>query len=99
MLTRVSWMVFRLLRCQLSIDGLWWERAERLDVCTVPVAGGEEWRQRWIPRRWHGIALAVDLGIPFSGHTFGAISDSDVPTCVDRDVHYIYVTYEHFPPN
>ena len=58
--------MFRLLRCQLSIDKVArWERAERLDVWTVPVTGSEEWRRSWIPRYlWRGMALVVDLGIP-----------------------------------
>jgi hypothetical protein len=62
---------FRLLRCQLSVDEVWWERTERLDVCTVPVVRGEGCR--WIqPRRWGGVselAVVVDLdrwGVPFS---------------------------------
>ena len=42
---------FRLLRCQLSIDALRWERinTEGFGVCTVPVVRGEGCG--WIPRR------------------------------------------------
>lgn len=65
-----GWIHSRLLCRQLSIDELWWERAEGLDVCTVPITGSEEW-WRWIPRyRSHGVfelELVVDLvAYPFS---------------------------------
>jgi hypothetical protein len=54
---------FRLLCCHLSIDCVWWERIEALDICSVPVARGEG--LRWIPpRRWDGVSeltLVVDL--------------------------------------
>ena len=56
---RVSRMVFRLQRRRLSIDEVWWERVERLDVCGG--GGGSGYRERC---RWRGMALVVDLGIP-----------------------------------
>ena len=62
-LTLLTRVVFRVPRCHLSIDGVWWERAEGLDVCILPVVRDEG--LRWIPRRrWDGVSeltLVVDL--------------------------------------
>lgn len=61
---RLPWVVFfflpRFLCRQLSVDGLWWERAEGLNVRTVPITGGEA--LKWIPRcRVSELELVVDL--------------------------------------
>jgi hypothetical protein len=87
---------FRLLCCHLSIDCVWWERTEELDICSVPVARGEGCRG--IPRRrWDEVSeltLVVNLdrwGIPFSWDGF---TETEHHVLISDSMYY-----EHITPN
>jgi hypothetical protein len=85
---------FRLLRCQLSVDEVWWERTERLDVCTVPVVRDKGCR--WIPR--DGVCelvLVVDLD-RWVFHIPGGDGFTDNG---HRALIFDSMCYEHITPN
>lgn len=48
----------RLLRCQISVGELWWDRPEGLHVFTVPVTGGRSEVGTTLsvgPQSWHWV--------------------------------------------